>query len=371
MRLRISPRSVSKALSTVRASTTTTGSSFGVAVRELASFLRDGGSNITVLTGAGCSTDSAIPDYRGQFGSYTLNPDYKPIFYQAFVASDDSRRRYWARSFLGYLPVKTTDPNPTHYALAALQTPSLFETPVLSASMANDPQHNNHGAQLAQSGFINTLTTQNVDGLHQKAGTRNVTELHGTLHKIKCMSCGHIHDRSGFQQVLADLNPEWDQFLKNESASSLYSRMNADGDVELRVQPGHQRQHLHYSHFNYPTCFNCKSGHYKPSVVFFGENIPNRTKEESVQAILESNGLLVIGSSLATFSAFRLVQLAKDAGLPIALINMGPTRGDALADLRYDMGSSQLLTAVALELGLNNIPGVIKQRERVLNAVGS
>ncbi|KAG9327277.1 hypothetical protein KVV02_007053 [Mortierella alpina] len=372
MRLRISPRAVSKALFTAKTRAAVS-PPFSSAVQELASFLRDGNSNITVLTGAGCSTDSAIPDYRGENGSYTLNPDYKPIFYQAFVASDDSRRRYWARSFLGYLPVKTTAPNPTHYALAALQTPSLFEMPPLQTTPreneTQDPQDLSP-AQSTQPGFIKTLTTQNVDGLHQRAGSRNVTELHGTLHQVKCMSCGQEQDRAAFQEILANRNPEWNQLLQSESTSSLYSRMNADGDVELR-SPDHHNRHLHYNTFNYPNCFNCGSGHYKPSVVFFGENIPLSVKEVSTQAILESDGLLIVGSTLSTYSAFRLVKLAKKSGLPIAILNLGPTRGDHLAHLRFDMGSSQMLMAVAQELGLSNIPGEIKHRQRVLNAVGS
>ncbi|KAF9571504.1 NAD-dependent protein lipoamidase sirtuin-4 [Mortierella alpina] len=372
MRLRISPRSVSKALFTAKTHAAAN-PSFTSAVQELSSFLKQGSSNITVLSGAGCSTDSAIPDYRGENGSYTLNPDYKPIFYQAFVASDDSRRRYWARSFLGYLPVKTTAPNPTHYALAALQTPSLFQTSPLQITPRENETLNLRDpppAQDSQPGFIRTLTTQNVDGLHQRAGSSNVTELHGTLHQVKCMSCGHVQDRSDFQEILADRNPEWNQLLQSESTSSLYSRMNADGDVELR-SPDHHNRHLHYSTFDYPTCFSCGSGHYKPSVVFFGENIPVSVKEVSAQAILESDGLLVIGSTLSTYSAFRLVKLAKDSGLPVAILNLGPTRGDHLAHLRYDMGSSQMLMAVAQELGLTNIPGEIKHRKRVLNAVGS
>ncbi|KAF9086390.1 NAD-dependent protein lipoamidase sirtuin-4 [Mortierella sp. AD031] len=308
MKLRISLKSVSKALSTTTEATARI--PLATASKELASFLRDGHSNITVLIGAGVSTDSAIPDYRGENGTYTLNPDYKPVFFQAF----------------------------------------------------------------------------NVDGLHQKAGARNVIELHGTLHRVKCMTCGHEEDRSDFQQVLADLNPEWNDLLQSQSTSRLYSRMNADGDVELKTpeqqqeqqeQQHQQEQHsnkakgLDYRTFQYPTCSCCGSGNYKPSVVFFGENVPIEIKEASAQAILESNGLLVIGTSLATYSAFRLVKLAKDTGIPIAMINLGESRGQSLANLRYDENSSLLLKAVAHELGLGDIPGVIKQRKQVMNVVGS
>ncbi|KAG0006870.1 NAD-dependent protein lipoamidase sirtuin-4 [Modicella reniformis] len=367
MRLRISLPSFSKALSTVPSKRTP----FPTAVQELTSFLRDGRPNITILTGAGVSTDSAIPDYRGENGTYTLNPDYKPVFYQAFVRSDDARHRYWARSFLGFPPVMTTQPNPTHYALAALQAQQTSSTH--QPGQDQDHTHKDH------LGYVRTLITQNVDGLHQKAGTKDIIELHGTLHRVKCMSCGHERDRSEFQQILADLNPNWNEMIQSNTTSSLYSRMNADGDVELNTA-GQQDLHsknlrqriLDYHTFQYPTCSNCGSGHYKPSVVFFGENVPKAVKERSMQTVLEADGLLVVGTSLATYSAFRLVKLAKDAGIPIALINLGYSRGDALADLRYDESSTHLLKAVANELGLGEIPGLVKKHfQHTLNVIGS
>ncbi|KAF8936437.1 NAD-dependent protein lipoamidase sirtuin-4 [Dissophora ornata] len=378
MRLRISLQSVSKTLSTDTASTSSR-APFPVAVQELASFLRDGRPNITVLTGAGVSTDSAIPDYRGENGTYTLNPDYKPVFYQAFVASDEARHRYWARSFLGFPPIMTTEPNPTHYAITAMQSPPLSAKPIQGPSPTYNQQQQEdpHPLLTNKSGYVRTLITQNVDGLHQKAGAKDVIELHGTLHSVKCMTCGHEEDRSEFQQVLADLNPDWNAVVQSQTTASLYTRMNADGDVELntpdqrRQLPGHSAEMLDYRTFQYPTCSCCGSGDYKPNVVFFGENVPVDVKERSTQAILESDGLLVIGSSLATFSAFRLVKLAKDTGIPIAMINLGRSRGDPLADLRYDESSSRLLKAVANELGLGEISGIIKRRRQTLNVVGS
>ncbi|KAG0264095.1 NAD-dependent protein lipoamidase sirtuin-4 [Mortierella polycephala] len=344
---------------------------FAAAVQELAAFLRDGGSKIAVITGAGISTDSGIPDYRGENGTYTLNPEYKPVFYQPFVTSDEARRRYWARSFLGFPPVMTTEPNPSHYALAALQSPLLFEPPTIPASPAVGEHYKPEDEK--NRGFISTLITQNVDGLHQKAGAKDTIELHGTLHQIKCMKCGHEQDRSDFQQELAGLNLEWDSVLKSQTITSLYSRMNADGDVELRTPDDQQQQQDHlgqqkkvnaldYRKFVYPTCSCCGSGQYKPSVVFFGENIPVHSKEATNQAILESNGLLVIGTSFSTHSAFRLVKLAKDAGVPIAMVNLGQTRADPLVDYRYDMGCTQLLTAVAQELEISEVPGIIKRK---------
>ncbi|KAF9116699.1 NAD-dependent protein lipoamidase sirtuin-4 [Mortierella sp. AM989] len=405
MRLRISLSSVSKTLSTT--SIDHPKIPFTTAVQELATFLRNGRPNITVLTGAGVSTDSAIPDYRGVNGTYTLNPDYKPIFYQAFVASDEARHRYWARSFLGFPPVMTTQPNPTHYALTVLQSPSSLSS-LSSSSPSLDiqgqgkieapqyiqnqdqgqvqVQNLNQGQRQSQNqvqdsiqsereGYIRTLITQNVDGLHQKAGARNVVELHGTLHRVKCMSCGHEEDRSEFQQVLADLNPDWNELIQSQSASSLYTRMNADGDVELKSpeqqQPRPNIKKLDFRTFQYPTCSCCGTGNYKPSVVFFGENVPTHIKKSTTQAILESDGLLIVGTSLTTYSAFRLVKLAKDVGIPVAIINLGKSRGDPLADLRYDEKSTQLLKAVVSELGLGQVPGEVKHRKRTMNVVGS
>ncbi|KAG0370397.1 DHS-like NAD/FAD-binding domain-containing protein [Gamsiella multidivaricata] len=381
MRLRISLQSVSKALST--ASTGQARAPFPIAVQELASFLRDNSPNIAVLTGAGVSTDSAIPDYRGQNGTYTLNPDYKPVFYQAFVASDEARHRYWARSFLGFPPVLTTDPNPTHYALAAFQSPSQAQLQSLASSTASsspllDSSPTQGPASPQSNSYIRTLITQNVDGLHQKAGTKDVIELHGSLYRVKCMACGHEKDRAEFQRILADLNPDWNDLIQSQTATNLYARMNADGDVEINT-PDQQKllssysssHKLDYRTFQYPTCSCCRTGDYKPSVVFFGENVPADVRNRSLQTIQGANGLLVIGSSLATFSAYRLVKLAKDTGIPIAMINLGQSRGDSLADLRYDESSTQLLKAVAHELGLGEIQGAIKRRKRTLNVVGS
>ncbi|KAF9435232.1 NAD-dependent protein lipoamidase sirtuin-4 [Entomortierella beljakovae] len=376
MRIRISLSSVSKSLSTVTTHDLPN-TPFSTAVQELTTFLRSGRPNIAVLTGAGVSTDSAIPDYRGENGTYTLNPDYKPIFYQAFAKSDEARHRYWARSFLGFIPVMTTQPNPTHYALATLQSPTPLNTLGKEQQYSqSQPQGHIQGLKfqdqaqvqnVIQGRYIKTLITQNVDGLHQKAGSQDVIELHGTLHRVKCMNCGHEEDRSEFQQVLADLNPSWNELIQNQSVSQLYTMVNADGDVELKSaeQQQEQQQHspsiskiLDYRTFQYPTCSCCGSGNYKPSVVFFGENVPVSIKEKTTQAVMEADGLLVIGTSLATFSAFRLVKLAKDIGIPVTIINLGRSRGDDLANSRYNERSTQLLKAVVSELGLGQVPGL-------------
>lgn len=228
--------------------------------------------------------------------------------------------------------------------------------------------------------FVKTLITQNVDGLHQRAGSKDVIELHGTLHKVKCQSCGHEEDRSEFQHTLAALNPEWNALVESQSGASLYSRMNADGDVELKSteqQVQDQKSHraapasLDYQTFQYPPCACCGTGVYKPSVVFFGENIPPETKDRAAEAILGSNGLLVCGTSLATYSAFRLVKQARDVGLPVAIVNIGASRGDSLATLRCDSSSSELLAAVVDRLGMGPVGGLIKRDPQRLNVVGS
>ncbi|KAG0362794.1 NAD-dependent protein lipoamidase sirtuin-4 [Podila minutissima] len=361
MRLRISLRSVAKTIST--STSTSPSQPLAISAKILADFIDTHSGSLAALTGAGVSTDSAIPDYRGQHGTYTLNPDYQPIFYQAFRDSDQARHRYWARSFLGFPPILTTQPNPTHFALAALQ----------------GDQDNIHSTR-----HLSSLITQNVDGLHQKAGARDVIELHGSLHLVRCMKCGHEEDRGVFQETLAELNPDWQELLVSQSASKLYTRMNADGDVDLKTpeeQRREEEQHadrdvrkrapLDYHTFQYPTCSCCGTGQYKPKVVFFGENIPQQTKDASTQAVLESSGLLVMGTSLATYSAFRLVKLAKETGIPIAMVNIGPSRADELADVRVDGNSSLLMKEVARELGIGEVKGEIRTRIRVMNVVGS
>ncbi|KAG0252853.1 NAD-dependent protein lipoamidase sirtuin-4 [Actinomortierella ambigua] len=391
---------------------------FPTAVQQLADFIRDADGRLVVLTGAGVSTDSNIPDYRGPQGTYTLNPEYQPVFYQAFRDSNAARHRYWARSFLGFPPVVRAKPNPTHYGIAALQTGNISlqdGTAKAAASLAVEspslrpppsPVRGNAAsaaaaaaAAAARRRHVQSLITQNVDGLHQKAGAHDVIELHGSLHRVHCMKCGHKEDRAEFQHVLAGLNPEWDQLAKELSAGQLSSRMNADGDVQLDHKHDHQadggddgkgdnqerprvaaqdssssastRNSLDYRYFKYPNCRQCGVGHYKPSVVYFGENIPPATKERATDAVRDASALLVMGTSLATYSAYRLVAQAKEQGIPIAMVNLGATRGDPMANLVLDESSSAIMKAVCVELGLGSIPGEIRPLQRILNVVGS
>ncbi|KAG0229018.1 NAD-dependent protein lipoamidase sirtuin-4 [Actinomortierella wolfii] len=392
MRMRLSLRALSNLVDPHRSRSVHI--PFPTAVQQLSDFIRDAEDGLVVLTGAGVSTDSNIPDYRGPQGTYTLNPDYQPIFYQAFRDSDAARHRYWARSFLGFPPVVRAQPNPTHYGLAALQTGTVTATlqdgpaptvdfysppsppPSPSPSPSSSPVH-------GRPRHVKSIITQNVDGLHQKAGAHDVIELHGSLHWVHCMKCGHKEDRSEFQHILARLNPEWDMLAKELSAGQLSSRMNADGDVHLDHQENGgdkeqaeanketARNSLDYRHFKYPNCRRCGVGHYKPSVVYFGENIPPATKERATDAVQEAKALLVMGTSLATYSAYRLVSQAKERGIPIAMVNLGATRGDPLASLVLDESSSAMMKAVCAELGLGSIPGEIRPLQRILNVVGS
>ncbi|KAL1924709.1 uncharacterized protein VTP21DRAFT_4363 [Calcarisporiella thermophila] len=283
-------------------------------IEEVAEFVRTANGNLLALTGAGVSTDSGIPDYRGENGVYTRNPSYKPIFFHEFMKHHSFRQRYWARGFLGYKPANMAIPNSTHYALASL----------------------------GKHGFIQSIITQNVDQLHQRAEglkSSTVLELHGTLHQVLCMSCGHTTHREEFNELLRSLNPAWDKYHQEMLLKGEEPRMRPDGDHELP-------QELDYATFSYPSCERCHTGILKPAVVFFGENIPEKIKQIAVERVKQCSSLLVIGSSLATYSALRLVKLAKQLGRPIGILNFGPTRGDDLAEYRWIGMSGEILPKV-------------------------
>ncbi|KAJ3275538.1 NAD-dependent protein lipoamidase sirtuin-4 [Terramyces sp. JEL0728] len=253
---------------------------------------------ITFLTGAGISTDSGIPDYRGPNGVYVRNKDYKPIQYQQFVSSHEFRQRYWARSFLGWPRISSAKPNQSHYILAKFQQ--------------RFPQ--------------TRLLTQNVDGLHSISGFKDVVEMHGTLHKVKCLGCEETVSRLDFQDELAKLNPQvvkWAKQNPDKIDGDVSSSVNPDGDVEIAWD---------YSDFMYPECSSCK-GIYKPDVVFFGENMNHHVRDQTFEAIDNSECLIVAGSSLTVYSALRIVKHAHDTKKPICVINLGETRGDSLATI--------------------------------------
>jgi NAD-dependent SIR2 family protein deacetylase len=252
---------------------------------------------LVVLTGAGLSTDSGIPDYRGP-GS----PSRTPMTYQEFVSGPAARQRYWARSHLGWSRMGRAEPNAGHRALAAL-----------------DPE---------------LLITQNVDGLHEAAGSRRLVALHGRIADVVCLGCRATSGRATLQARLSALNPG---FAERHAAAAV----RPDGDVDLDDTAA----------FVVPPCTDC-GGTLKPDVVFFGENVPAPRVERcytAVDALADSGGaVLVAGSSLTVMSGFRFVRRAARAGIPVVIVNRGPTRGDELASYKLELGCSEFLTELAV-----------------------
>lgn len=257
----------------------------------LLAFLQSG--RPLVLTGAGISTDSGIPDYRGP-GSKERNP----MRYQTFVKSEPDRRRYWARSMVGWPLTDRAKPNGAHRALARLE----------------------------RAGRIAGVLTQNVDGLHQEAGSRHVLELHGNLACTVCLTCGLRGRRADLQERMKQANPGFDAVTDDVAP---------DGDVEIddRYADG----------FHVPPCPAC-GGTLKPDVVFFGENVPAPRVERAWDMLDAADSLLVLGSSLTVFSGYRFVRKAKQLGKPVAICNDGPTRGDDDADVRLHARLTPLLS---------------------------
>jgi NAD-dependent SIR2 family protein deacetylase len=260
---------------------------------SLAAFLSDAGS-LVVLTGAGVSTSSGIPDYRDRNGEWKQS---QPIQYGDFVRSASARKRYWSRSCIGWPHFSKAAPNPAHEALARLES----------------------------NGKVDTVITQNVDELHARAGSRNVIDLHGRLSKVRCLGCDAVTERSAFQRALADANPGW-----HAQATAI----RADGDAEL----GHADE----EDFVVPDCDAC-GGTLKPDVVMFGESVPKPRVADAMAAVDRADALLVTGSSLMVFSGFRFARRASETGKPIAILNQGRTRADDLAALRIDADCSAVL----------------------------
>jgi NAD-dependent SIR2 family protein deacetylase len=251
-----------------------------------------------VLSGAGLSTDSGIPDYRGPSGAKRR---YAPMTYQAFVGSADARRRYWARSYVGWGQIAEARPNAGHRAVAALQA----------------------------RGLVHGIITQNVDGLHQAAGAREVVELHGGLDVVVCLACGLREGRQSLGQRLRAANAEF---------AAAVALVNPDGDAEL---PDEQ-----LAEFVPVGCTYCGSDVLKPDVVFFGENVP-RSRVDLCYALVESAAsLLVLGSSLTVMSGLRFVRRAAALGIPVAIVNQGPTRGDPVAAVKVDAPLGDVLPAL-------------------------
>jgi NAD-dependent SIR2 family protein deacetylase len=259
------------------------------------------GRRFAVLTGAGCSTESGIPDYRGP---ETRHRARNPIQYNAFLQDEAARTRYWARASIGWARVAQARPNAAHLALARMEA----------------------------AGYLQAVVTQNVDRLHQAAGSQQVVELHGALAEVCCLHCGAMEPRGRMQARLLALNPEWSEHT---------AEIAPDGDAELTAAAT--------SSFRVPACRVC-SGPLKPNVVFFGETVPRDRVEAATRLVETAEALLVVGSSLAVYSGYRFVLQAARAQKPIALVNLGPTRGDALAQVRIEARCGEVLPRLAQAL---------------------
>ncbi|MDB5959286.1 MAG: NAD-dependent deacetylase [Massilia sp.] len=256
---------------------------------------------ILVLSGAGISTASGIPDYRGRDG---VRRGKAPVQGPEFRKFEAVRKRYWARSMIGYATMARAVPNGAHLALAQLQA----------------------------AGRIAPLITQNVDGLHQQAGSGGVLELHGSIHRVVCLDCHAQFSRAAVQAMLAALNPD------HGGATALAAVAAPDGDAH--VEPDD------LARFVVPACPHC-GGTFKPDVVFFGDGVAAATTLEAVRRVEQADALLVVGSSLMVFSGFRFCRMAAAAGKPVAAINLGITRADDMLALKIDASAEQLLPLVA------------------------
>ncbi|KUF19022.1 NAD-dependent protein deacetylase [Streptomyces silvensis] len=270
-------------------------------LRPVADALGSGG--VLVLSGAGLSTESGIPDYRGEGGSLSR---HTPMTYQDFTAHPDARRRYWARSHLGWRTFGRALPNAGHRAVAAF----------------------------GEHGLLSGVITQNVDGLHQAAGSKGVVELHGSLDRVRCLSCGTFSARAELARRLEAANPGFEPVAAG---------INPDGDADLSDEQ--------VADFRVLPCAKC-GGILKPDVVFFGETVPQQRVEHCRRLVREAASLLVLGSSLTVMSGLRFVRQAAQAGKPVLIVNRDPTRGDPHARTRVALPLGKALTTVAERLGV-------------------
>jgi NAD-dependent SIR2 family protein deacetylase len=255
---------------------------------------------VFVLTGAGCSTASGIPDYRDENGDWKRRP---PVMIQAFRDKPDVYRRYWARAYAGWPAFTAAAPGAAHRALAAWE----------------------------RTGTLAQLVTQNVDRLHQRAGSRSVIDLHGRLDEVVCFGCGNRTSRESVQTMMAALNPDW----------TAYAALAPDGDADIDAHA--------IDRFAPPHCDEC-GDLLKPDVVFFGENVPSVRVDAARQTLARADALLVAGSSLMVYSGYRFARLAADLGLPIAIVNRGRTRADAFAELKVEGDIGTLLGEAIADL---------------------
>ncbi|PWL20347.1 MAG: NAD-dependent protein deacetylase [Candidatus Aquiluna sp. XM-24bin5] len=252
------------------------------------------GKKTLVISGAGISTDSGIPDYRGE-GRVQKHP----LTFDEFMGSRANQARYWARSYVGWNRIANAQPNAGHRAIAEAE----------------------------KSGLISSIITQNVDGLHQKAGSKSVLELHGRLDRVLCVGCGDSFSRLEMDERIAEANPS---LIRDFSVE-----FSPDGDAEVEVPEG----------FTVPDCATCGS-HYKPDVVFFGEQVPKPRVADAEARVEAAEAVLVAGSSLTVNSGLRLVKRAVQAEKPVVIVNLGSTRADELANVRINGSTSELLGAI-------------------------
>ncbi|MFD8150648.1 NAD-dependent protein deacetylase [Streptomyces sp. NPDC059720] len=262
-----------------------------------------GAGGVLVLSGAGISTESGIPDYRGEGGSLSR---HTPMTYQDFTADARARRRYWARSHLGWRTFGRARPNAGHRAVAAFE----------------------------RHGLLSGVITQNVDGLHQAAASEDVVELHGTLDRVVCLSCGAFSPRRELARRLEEANPGFEPVAAG---------INPDGDADLTDDQ--------VGDFRVVPCAVC-GGVLKPDVVFFGESVPPRRVEHCRELVRGATSLLVLGSSLTVMSGLRFVRQAAQAGTPVLIVNRDRTRGDQHAVTRVALPLGATLTTVADRLGI-------------------
>ncbi|GJL83343.1 MAG: NAD-dependent protein deacetylase [marine bacterium B5-7] len=260
---------------------------------------------ITVLTGAGCSTASGIPDYRDFAGRWKQKP---PMQYGEFMSHESARCRYWSRSMIGWVRFSSARPNPLHFALATLE------------------QHD----------LIHSLITQNVDSLHSQAGQQQVIDLHGRLADVVCTTCGDLSPREMMQQRLYECNPDFARHIQSGATDIL--RTTADGDVLLDDLAG-------LDDFSIPPCSRC-GGVLKPDVVFFGEAVPRERVSEAYAALESSAMLLVVGSSLMVYSGYRFCRAAVRSNIPVVIVNAGRTRADDVAEFKIEADLFRVFDAV-------------------------
>ncbi|XP_014357358.2 NAD-dependent protein deacylase Sirt4 [Papilio machaon] len=252
---------------------------------------------ILILTGAGISTESGIPDYRSEEVGLYARSNHKPVQYQEFVKYPKVRQRYWARNFVGWPRFSAVQPNATHYAIRELE----------------------------KINKVSAIVTQNVDRLHHKAGSENIIELHGTGYIVKCLQCTYEVDRYELQETMMQQNPDMENSV---------TMIRPDGDVEL------SREQI--EKFRVPLCPKCQ-GPLKPDIVFFGDNVPKERVEKVRSEVSDSDAIFVLGSSLTVYSSYRIILQAKEEKKEVAILNIGPTRADNIVDIKISTKCSNIL----------------------------